>query len=151
VVIQEFTSGGELYIGGIEAAKEATEGANTLRIDCICECRDGSSQQQDRGHVPHTVRTVAGMVHLKIPATRLMYWDTSPSGKNITDAYTPLFDALLQGRKVLVHCKNGRHRSAQVCGAVMTTVMGVDVEQAQNYIWMRRRIVEFHVLPGHPS
>ncbi len=150
MVIQEFTSGGELYIGGIEAAKEATEGANTLRIDCICECRDGSSQQQDRGHVPHTVVTPLGVLHLKIPASRLMHWDRR-FGKTISEAYQPLFDALVQGRTVLVHCKNGRHRSAQVCAAVMSAVLDVDVEVACNYIWQRRKICEWYVLRGHPS
>ncbi len=150
MVIQEFTSGGKLYLGGIESAVEATEGPNLLGIDCVCECRDGSSEHQGRGHVPHTVVTPLGVLHLKIPASRLMHWDRR-FGKTISEAYQPLFEALVQGRTVLVHCKNGRHRSAQVCTAVLATALDADVEVACNWLWQRRRIVEYFVLSGPPS
>ncbi len=150
VSIQEFTSGGELYIGGIEAAKHASAGPNDLDIDCICECRDGESERQDRGHEPHSIVVPAGTLHLKVPASRLMHWDRR-HGATIREAYQPLFDALLQGRTVLVHCKNGRHRSAQVCAAVMSAALDVDVEVACNWLWQRRRIVEYFVLSGPPS
>ena len=150
VSIQEFTSGGELYIGGIEAAKHASAGPKRLGINCICECRDGSSERQDRGHEPHRIVAPAGTLHIKVPASRLMHWDRR-FGASITEAYTPLFEALNQGRKVLVHFKNGRHRSAQVCAAVMSAALDVDVEVACNWIWQRRRIVEWYVLSGPPS
>lgn len=149
VTIQEFANGGKLYLGGWEAAVHATEEENLLGINCIVECRDGASEFQGRGHHHHTVVAPAGVLHLKVPATRLSQW--IPRGRAY-EAYEPVFEALGQGRVVLAHCLNGRHRSAQVCAGVMIGALNSrDPEEAFNYIWLRRRIVEWHALPGPPQ
>ncbi len=86
------------------------------------------------------------MRHLEIPATLIApYMQVSA----MRTAYEPIFAILpVPGSRMLIHCKNGRHRSAQVTSALLYGMLGGDPQYVLNYIGQRRAAVQFHALPG---
>jgi hypothetical protein len=140
------TNGSLIFLGGWEAALAVCEGDNPLSISCLVETRDGRSEQQDRNGNHHVMVPPAGVHHLKVPANRLAR-ALLPAGLN--GGYGPSFRALaVPGTRMLVHCKNGRHRSAQVVSALLFGILGGDPQYVLNYLILRRSPVQFHALPG---
>ena len=88
----------------------------------------------------------AGVPHLKVPASRLA---RALLPGDLNRGYGPSFRALaVPGTRMLVHCKNGRHRSAQVVAAILFGILGGDPEYVLNYLILRRSPVQFHALAG---
>ncbi len=140
------TNGSKIYLGGWEAALAVCEGGNPLLITCLVETRDGQSEQQDRNGNYHAMVPPGGVTHLKVSASRLAR-HLLPSA--LRQAYGPIFRALsVPGTRMLVHCKNGRHRSAQVVSALLFGILGGDHQYVLNYLIMRRAVVQFHALAG---
>ncbi len=140
------TNGSQIFLGGWEAAVAVCEGGNPLSITCLVETRDGHSEHIDRNNNHHTMMPPVGVTHLKVPATRLSV-HILPSV--LTGAYGPIFRALaVPGTRMLVHCKNGRHRSAQVVSAVLFGIVGGDPQNVLNGLILRRAVVQFHALAG---
>ena len=62
---------------------------------------------------------------------------------------SPVLKALSRGYNTLVYCKNGRHRSNQLCQAIIVAC-GVLPDDAANFMSLRRNLVEHNYLPGPP-
>ncbi len=140
------TNGSSIFLGGWEAALAVCEGNNPLHITCLVETCDGPSEMQNRNGRFHRMSPPGGVRHMKIPATRMAQ---NMLAQRVRQAYEPLFAALaVPGTMMLVHCKNGRHRSAQVCSALLFGIMGGSAEYVLNYLIFRRAAVQFHALPG---
>ena len=139
-------NGSRIYLGGWESALAVCEGGNPLSITCLVETRDGRSEFEGRGGRHHVMVAPDGVTHLKVPASRMARW-VLPAV--VEQTYRPLFAQLAEpGTNMLVHCKNGRHRSAQTTAGVLFGVMGGNMDDVLNYICLRRAVVEFHALPG---
>jgi hypothetical protein len=135
-----------IFLGGWEAALAVCEGNNPLGIKCLVETRDGRSEQQDRNGNHHVMMPPAGVHHFKVPASRLAR-PLLPGA--LQRGYGPCFRALaVPGTRMLVHCKNGRHRSAQVVAAILFGILGGPAEYVLNYLILRRSVVQFHALAG---
>jgi hypothetical protein len=140
------TNGSLVFLGSWEAALAVCEGGNPLQITCLVETRDGQSEHQDRNGNYHLMVPPGGVTHLKVPASRLSR-HLLPSV--VRHAYGPIFRALgVPGTRMLVHCKNGRHRSAQVVSALLFGTLGGDHQYVLNYLILRRAVVQFHALAG---
>jgi hypothetical protein len=140
------TNGSQVFLGGWEAAVAVCEGDNPLCITCLVETRDGHSEHLDRNGNHHNMMPPVGVTHLKVPATRLSH-HVLPAV--LIRAYGPIFRALaVPGTRMLVHCKNGRHRSAQVVSALLFGIVGGDPDYVLNYLILRRSVVQFHALAG---
>jgi protein-tyrosine phosphatase len=142
---QEFTSGGRLFLGGLESAEHACA-ANILGIEVLVDCRDGPSLLWDRRRRPHRLNVPSTIQRLHVPATHLSAWWPAAV---IVKAYEPVFRALAAGKQVLVFCINGKHRSAKTCTDVVCSQLQ-DSDAAMNHVWLRRKIVEFVSLAGPP-
>jgi hypothetical protein len=140
------TNGSLLFLGGWEAALAVCEGGNPLGITCLVETRDGNAELQDRNGNYHLMSPPAGVLHIKIPATRMA---RHLLAAQVRAGYGPIFAALREdGTRMLVHCKNGRHRSAQTCSALLFGIIGGDPQYVLNYLILRRSAVQFHALAG---
>jgi hypothetical protein len=143
---QEMTNGSIIFLGGFESALAVCEGQNPLQITCLLETRDGNSEFENRNGRRHVMAPPLGVQHLKLPATRMSKYVQVAVIRN---AYLPVFASLgVPGTRMLIHCKNGRHRSAQVTAAIMFGMLGGDPQHVLNYICLRRSAVQFHALPG---
>jgi hypothetical protein len=140
------TNGSLLFLGGWEAALAVCEGGNPLGITCLVETRDGNAEFQDRNGNFHRMSPPGHVLHIKIPATRMAQY-MAPA--RVRAGYGPIFEALrVDGTCMLVHCKNGRHRSAQTCSALLFGIIGGDPQYVLNYLILRRSAVQFHALAG---
>jgi hypothetical protein len=137
-----------IYLGGWEAALAVCEGDNPLNISVLVETRDGPSEFMDAYGRAHTMMPPAGVTHIKVPATRL---SQHVLASVIRECYSPLFRLLSGPCRMLVHCKNGRHRSAQVCSAVLFGIVGGNAQDVLNHLILRRSVVQFHALQGPRS
>lgn len=143
---QELANGSMIFLGGWEAALAVCEGGNPLSIRVLVDTRDGRSEFQARDGSPHTMVAPEGVKHLKVPASRLARW-VLPA--DIEKSYGPLFQQLaVPQTNMLVHCKNGRHRSAQVVSGVVLAISDGSADDVMNFICLRRAVAEFHALQG---
>jgi hypothetical protein len=112
----------------------------------LVETRDGKAEFLDRDGRHHRMSPPWNVQHIKIPATRMAQY--MPPAQ-VREGYGPIFEALrVAGTRMLVHCKNGRHRSAQTCSALLFGIIGGDAEYVLNYLILRRSAVQFHALAG---
>ena len=145
-VQQEYTSGGRLWLGGLESAELAC-GPNILGIEVLVDCRDGGSLKWDRRKRPHQLDVPDTIDWLNVKATELSAWWPA---RRIVNAYEPLMRALAAGRQVLAYCIDGKHRSAKTCTELVCGE-SQDSDAAKNHVWLRRKLVEFTSLPGPRS
>jgi hypothetical protein len=140
---QEFTTGAILLVGGLEAAMEVLSGPNIAGVDVVFDCRGDPTIGRHRT-VHHLPPTPPGVTMRHIPATSLSGFVMN---SRFVEAYTPLAEAIQQGRRILVFCINGKHRSAQTVTMAITPFF-TTVSAAMDHVFFLRNIVEFTSLQG---
>ena len=139
---KEFSSGGKLYVGGVEAATRARL-SNELGVSLVVDCRGDENQGRHRS--THVLPPLPpGVRNIFLPSKQFGgYFNV----KRVPAVFQPIIEALRRGETVLVHCVNGRHRSTQGCTAVISPFF-FDVDSAWNLVWSLRHLAEFSCLSG---
>ena len=151
--LQEFTSGGKLFIGGLEAAQAAASGHLPF-LDLMVECRGSVSQGYDRNKQPHRLPEPSAVAKVFHPATKLTerkegtpWTPTQKQVKRMVKSLTPIMNCCALGDEVLVYCLNGANRSGQT-GTFMVASCTGDWQLATNHVWRRRHLVDYTSLDG---
>ena len=139
---KEFSSGGKLYVGGVEAATRARL-SNELGVSLVVDCRGDETQGRHRS--THVLPPLPpGVRNISLPSRQFGgYFNV----KRVPAVFQPIIEALRRGETVLVHCVNGRRRSTQGCTAVISPFF-VGVDSAWNLVWSLRHLAEFSCLSG---
>ena len=139
---KEFSSGGKLYVGGLEAATRARL-SNELGVTVVVDCRgDETSGRHRQTHV--TPPLPPGAREFKFPSKQFGGWFNV---KRILVVFGPVIEALVAGETVLIHCVNGLHRSTHACCALVSPFFDT-VDGAWNLVWSLRHLAEFSCLAG---
>ncbi len=140
---QEFSNGAKLLVGGLEAAHEVRGGPNAMGVQFIVDCRENVTRGIDGKHDP-LPPLPSGVEGHQLFSTYLSGY-LRPGA--VEENYAPVVRALLAGRCVLLHCINGKHRSAQSATCAIVPFFR-NVEAAMNHVWALRSLIQFTSLSG---
>ena len=110
----ECTNGAKIFLGGLEAAELAC-GPNPADVDLIVDVRGNCNI--NRWGEPHRLQIPRNLRYLNFAVNRfcVSHDGTSPHyGQGFGPQLTPIFRALQRGDNVLIHCLNGKNRSAML-------------------------------------
>ena len=101
---QDFVGGGAVFLGGIEAL-DLLEQGNPANIEVVVDCR---GRPNDRSGNTREVPSGLGLDIVHLPATNL----TKQENRwELRRGFEPIYQHLKNGKDVLMHCVNGKHRS----------------------------------------
>ena len=109
---EEFTCGAELYVGGFEAAQafciRRLRAQDTV-VDVIVDCREGYGIGHGQDWRPDAHRL--GEAYLWFPVNEWLEGRRAFTNHSFGKHVRMLLGALAAGKRVLLFCKNGKHRS----------------------------------------
>ena len=110
----ELTNGAKIFLGGLEAAELAC-GANPAGVSLIVDVRGKASiNRWGEAHGLQPPRNVR-YVNFAVNSYCVSRDGTSPKyGLGFETQMTPIFRALQRRENVLIHCMNGKNRSAML-------------------------------------
>ena len=116
---QEFSNGGRLYLGGIEAYEEVCQG-NAANIQHLCDCRGDNKIDRLGRHHDWRKKIPKGVSYQQLQLNRLAVIESRARGHiaptlkyahEFQERFQPLLDAVARGESILVFCVNGKNRS----------------------------------------
>ena len=110
----ELTNGAQIFLGGLEAAELAC-GPNPAYISLIVDVR--GKNWINRWNEPHCLSVPESVSYINFAVNSYCFTrdGMSPAhSEGFVTEVTPLFRALSRGENVLLHCHNGKNRSAML-------------------------------------
>ena len=134
--LADYSSGGALFVGGIEAMIMVSEGTIDF-IDTVLDCRGDPSRRRPGARaqgVDAGSNWPPYVQYENIPTNRISLIDLDTYLKCMDEGHQLLdciFGDLAKGRRILVACMNGAHRSALICAILLS---GSSVHDPLSYV-----------------